>query len=151
MKLGFGGNGGKCGCLSDLCPFFPTAPARLLNYSCLLKRTLTCSCSFHGIPTPSVQWWVGEKPANVNSTDAILHTTTSTLEPWTNSSIHLMWEPEIIRRLRCEGKNQYGVHTSRIFLIPGEWREVWYDWDGRSALGGQDENKHRAEGRESRV
>ncbi|XP_052034988.1 sialic acid-binding Ig-like lectin 10 [Apodemus sylvaticus] len=94
------------------------SPARLLNYSCLLKRTLTCSCSFHGIPTPSVQWWVGEKPANVNSTDAILHTTTSTLEPWTNSSIHLMWEPEIIRRLRCEGKNQYGVHTSRIFLIP---------------------------------
>uniref|UniRef100_A0A8C6I4M8 Ig-like domain-containing protein n=1 Tax=Mus spicilegus TaxID=10103 RepID=A0A8C6I4M8_MUSSI len=95
------------------------SPTRLLNYSCLLKRTLTCSCSFHGIPTPSVQWWVGGTPVSVNSIDGILHLTTTTLEPWTNSTIHLIWEPEIIRRLRCEGKNQYGVHASRIFLIPG--------------------------------
>ncbi|OBS73977.1 hypothetical protein A6R68_15480, partial [Neotoma lepida] len=94
------------------------SPARLLNYSCLLKRTLACSCSFHGIPTPSVQWWVGGTPVSVNSIDTILHMTFTTLEPWTNSTIHLMWEPEIIRRLRCEGKNQYGVHVSRIFLIP---------------------------------
>ncbi|XP_031242158.1 sialic acid-binding Ig-like lectin 10 isoform X2 [Mastomys coucha] len=94
------------------------SPVRLLNYSCLLKRTLTCSCSFHGIPTPSVQWWVGGTPVSVNSIDAILHMTTTTLEPWTNSTIHLMWEPEIVKRLRCEGKNQYGVHASRIFLIP---------------------------------
>lgn len=114
--------------LTDLCPFFPTAPARLLNYSCLLKRTLTCSCSFHGIPTPSVQWWVGRTPVSVNSIDAILHMTSTTLESWTNSTIHLMWEPEIIKSLRCEGKNQYGVHASGIFLIPGEWREVQYDW-----------------------
>ncbi|XP_021045471.1 sialic acid-binding Ig-like lectin 10 [Mus pahari] len=94
------------------------SPTRLLNYSCLLKRTLTCSCSFHGIPTPSVQWWVGGTPVSVTSIDAILHMTTTTLEPWTNSTIHLMWEPEIVRGLRCEGKNQYGVHASRIFLIP---------------------------------
>ncbi|XP_034347014.1 sialic acid-binding Ig-like lectin 11 [Arvicanthis niloticus] len=94
------------------------SPARLLKYSCLLKRTLTCSCSFHGIPTPSVQWWVGGIPVSVKSIDAILHMTSTTLEPWTNSTIHLMWEPEIIRRLRCEGKNKYGVHASRIFLIP---------------------------------
>ncbi|XP_028641582.1 sialic acid-binding Ig-like lectin 11 [Grammomys surdaster] len=94
------------------------SPARLLKYSCLLKRTLTCSCSFYGIPTPSVQWWVGGTPVSVKSIDAILHMTSTTLEPWTNSTIHLMWEPEIIRRLRCEGKNQYGVHASRIFLIP---------------------------------
>ncbi|EDM07551.1 rCG53723 [Rattus norvegicus] len=94
------------------------SPARLLNYSCLLKRTLTCSCSFHGIPTPSVQWWVGRTPVSVNSIDAILHMTSTTLESWTNSTIHLMWEPEIIKSLRCEGKNQYGVHASGIFLIP---------------------------------
>ncbi|KAL6067541.1 hypothetical protein STEG23_026326 [Scotinomys teguina] len=94
------------------------SPARLLNYSCLLKRTLACSCSFHGIPTPSVQWWVGGTPVSVNSIDSILHMTSTTLEPWTNSTIHLMWELGIIRRLRCEGKNQYGVHASRIFLIP---------------------------------
>ncbi|XP_052570582.1 sialic acid-binding Ig-like lectin 10 [Peromyscus californicus insignis] len=94
------------------------SPARLLNYSCLLKRTLACTCSFHGIPTPFVQWWIGGTPVSVNSIDSILHMTSTTLEPWTNSTIHLMWEPEIIRRLRCEGKNQYGVHASRIFLIP---------------------------------
>lgn len=65
---------------------------------------------------------------SVNSIDAILHMTSTTLESWTNSTIHLMWEPEIIKSLRCEGKNQYGVHASGIFLIPGEWREVQYDW-----------------------
>ncbi|CAO2614602.1 SIGLEC family-like protein 1 [Lemmus lemmus] len=94
------------------------SPARLLNYSCLLKRILACSCSFHGIPTPSVQWWLGGTPVSVNSIDTILHMTSTTLEPWANTTIHLMWEPEVIRRLRCEGKNQYGVHASRIFLIP---------------------------------
>ncbi|XP_051030172.1 sialic acid-binding Ig-like lectin 5 [Phodopus roborovskii] len=94
------------------------SPARLLNYSCLLKRTLACSCSFHGIPTPSVQWWVGGVPVSAKSIDTILRMTSTTLEPWTNSTIHLLWEPEIIRRLRCEGRNQYGVHASRIFLIP---------------------------------
>ncbi|MEJ1286977.1 IgLON family member 5 [Cricetulus griseus] len=94
------------------------APARLLNYSCLLKRTLACSCSFHGIPIPSVQWWVGGNPVSANSTDTILRVITTTLEPWTNSTIHLMWEPEIIRRLRCEGRNRYGAHVSKIFLIP---------------------------------
>ncbi|KAH0517361.1 IgLON family member 5 [Microtus ochrogaster] len=95
------------------------SPARLLNYSCLLKRTLTCTCSFHGIPTPSVQWWLGGTPVSVNSIDTILHMTSTTLEPWANTTIHLMWRPEVIRRLRCEGKNPYGVHASRIFLIPG--------------------------------
>ncbi|XP_027276311.1 sialic acid-binding Ig-like lectin 6 [Cricetulus griseus] len=94
------------------------SPARLLNYSCLLKRTLACSCSFHGIPIPSVQWWVGGNPVSANSTDTILRVITTTLEPWTNSTIHLMWEPEIIRRLRCEGRNRYGAHVSKIFLIP---------------------------------
>lgn len=87
---------------------------------------------------------------SVNRIDGILHLTTTTLEPWTNSTIHLIWEPEIIRRLRCEGKNQYGVHASRIFLIPGEWREALCDWGGRPALEGQDEHKHGAEGRESK-
>ncbi|XP_055472211.1 sialic acid-binding Ig-like lectin 11 [Psammomys obesus] len=94
------------------------SPARLLNYSCVLTRTLVCSCSFFGIPTPSVQWWLGRTPVSVNSVDSILHMTTTTLEPWTNSTINLVWEPEVIKRLRCEGKNQYGVHASRIFLIP---------------------------------
>ncbi|KAK7805541.1 hypothetical protein U0070_023144 [Myodes glareolus] len=94
------------------------SPARLLNFSCFLKRRLTCSCSFHGIPTPSVQWWLGGTPVSMNSIDTILHMTSTTLEPWANTTIHLMWEPEVIRRLRCEGKNQYGVHASRIFLIP---------------------------------
>ncbi|XP_050998688.1 LOW QUALITY PROTEIN: sialic acid-binding Ig-like lectin 5 [Acomys russatus] len=94
------------------------SPARLLNYSCLVTRTLVCSCSFYGIPTPSVQWWVGGTSVSMNSIDRILHVTTTTLEPWTNSTIHLMWEPAIITRLRCEGKNQYGIHASKILLIP---------------------------------
>nr|XP_034343620.1 SIGLEC family-like protein 1 isoform X2 [Arvicanthis niloticus] len=31
-------------------------PARLLNSFCAVEKTLQCSCSFHGVPTPSVQW-----------------------------------------------------------------------------------------------
>ncbi|VTJ73914.1 Hypothetical predicted protein [Marmota monax] len=40
-------------------PQLEPTPARLLNSSCSLEKMLQCSCSFHGTPTPSVQWWVG--------------------------------------------------------------------------------------------
>ncbi|XP_073913463.1 SIGLEC family-like protein 1 [Castor canadensis] len=94
------------------------SPARLLNASCSLEKTLQCSCSFHGVPTPSVQWWMGGVLVGVNSMDHILQVTSTTLAPWANSTIHLLGQPDIAMRLHCEGKNQYGIHASRIFLIP---------------------------------
>ncbi|XP_074227131.1 sialic acid-binding Ig-like lectin 5 isoform X2 [Camelus bactrianus] len=94
------------------------APARLLHSSCSLKKTLQCSCSFHGIPTPSVRWLMGGAPVGVNGPDSGLQVTSLMLGPWANSTISLTEEPEVVTRLRCEGKNQHGIHASSIFLIP---------------------------------
>ncbi|XP_055093885.1 sialic acid-binding Ig-like lectin 10 isoform X3 [Symphalangus syndactylus] len=96
------------------------SPARLFNSSCSLEKRVLCSCSFHGIPTPSMQWWMGGVPVDVNSMDNILQVTSSTRAPWANSTINLIGEPEIVMRLHCEGKNQYGIHTSSIFLMPNK-------------------------------
>ncbi|XP_033085172.1 sialic acid-binding Ig-like lectin 10 isoform X1 [Trachypithecus francoisi] len=105
---------------SSLVKLQVVSPARLFNSSCSLEKTVLCSCSFHGIPMPSVQWWLGGVLVDVNSVDNILRVTSSTRVPWANSTINLIGEPEIVMRLRCEGKNQYGIHTSSIFLIPNK-------------------------------
>ncbi|XP_053462112.1 sialic acid-binding Ig-like lectin 10 [Nycticebus coucang] len=97
-----------------------TSPTRLFNSSCSLEKTLQCSCAFHGVPTPSVQWWLGGALVDVSNMDAILQVTSTIHAPWANSTISLIGEPEILMRLFCEGKNQYGIHTSRIFLIPNK-------------------------------
>ncbi|XP_077699749.1 SIGLEC family-like protein 1 [Canis aureus] len=94
------------------------APARLLYSSCSLEKTLQCSCSFHGIPTPSVQWLMEGVPVGVNNTDGSLQVTSTKIGAWNNSTISLTGEPEIVMSLHCEGKNQYGIHTSSIFLLP---------------------------------
>uniref|UniRef100_A0A8D2D998 Uncharacterized protein n=1 Tax=Sciurus vulgaris TaxID=55149 RepID=A0A8D2D998_SCIVU len=94
------------------------SPARLLDSSCSLEKTLQCSCSFHGIPTPSVQWWMGGAPADVNGMNGGLQVTSTMLGPWANSTISLRGGPETVRRLRCEGRNPYGIHVSSFFLIP---------------------------------
>ncbi|XP_005596512.1 SIGLEC family-like protein 1 [Equus przewalskii] len=94
------------------------SPPRLLYSSCSLKKTLQCSCSFQGIPTPSVQWLMDRVPVSVNSMSNILHMTSSVSVPWANSTISLTGDPEIVTKLHCEGKNEYGIHTSSIFLIP---------------------------------
>ncbi|XP_005412748.1 PREDICTED: SIGLEC family-like protein 1 [Chinchilla lanigera] len=96
------------------------SPARLLSSSCSLEKTLRCSCAFHGVPTPTVQWWMGGAPVDVNPVGNILQVTFTTLAPWANSTIRLVGEPEVVTRLHCEGKNQYGTHTSGVFLIPDQ-------------------------------
>uniref|UniRef100_A0ABI8A6M5 Ig-like domain-containing protein n=1 Tax=Felis catus TaxID=9685 RepID=A0ABI8A6M5_FELCA len=103
---------------SSMVMFQAVSPTRLLYSSCSLEKTLQCNCSFHGIPTPSVQWLMEGVPVDVNSTDNIFQVTSTIIGPWTNSTISLIGEPEIVMSLRCEGKNQYGTHTSSIFLLP---------------------------------
>uniref|UniRef100_A0A667IX04 Ig-like domain-containing protein n=1 Tax=Lynx canadensis TaxID=61383 RepID=A0A667IX04_LYNCA len=103
---------------SSMVMFQAVSPTRLLYSSCSLEKTLQCNCSFHGIPTPSVQWLMEGVPVDVNSTDNIFQVTSTVIGPWTNSTISLIGEPEIVMSLRCEGKNQYGTHTSSIFLLP---------------------------------
>uniref|UniRef100_A0A2K6FN34 SIGLEC family like 1 n=1 Tax=Propithecus coquereli TaxID=379532 RepID=A0A2K6FN34_PROCO len=98
-------------------PSLPTAPARLLHSSCSLEKMLQCSCSFHGVPTPSVQWWVGGALVGVNGTNGSPRVTSTMLGPWANSTIRLTEKPEMGTRLLCEGKNQNGTHTLSILLM----------------------------------
>ncbi|XP_008586545.1 PREDICTED: SIGLEC family-like protein 1 [Galeopterus variegatus] len=101
----------------DSSAFLSLAPARLVNSSCSLEKTLQCSCSFHGIPTPSVQWWMGGAPIRMNGTDGSHQVTSTMLGPWANSTISLTEEPKMGMRLLCEGRNQNGTHALSILLM----------------------------------
>nr|XP_017195600.2 SIGLEC family-like protein 1 isoform X2 [Oryctolagus cuniculus] len=103
-------------------PHAQPAPARLVNSSCSLETTLQCSCSFHGIPTPSVQWWLRGAPVGVSGTDRGPQVTSSMLGPWANSTISLREEPETGTSLVCEGKNTNGIHALSILLMSGKSR-----------------------------
>ncbi|XP_044116429.1 SIGLEC family-like protein 1 [Neovison vison] len=94
------------------------SPTRLLNASCSLEKTLQCSCSFHGLPTPSMQWLLDGVPVSVNNTNSIFKVTSTVIGAWNNSTISLTGEPDLLMNLRCEGKNQHGIHASRVFLLP---------------------------------
>ncbi|XP_031242163.1 SIGLEC family-like protein 1 [Mastomys coucha] len=98
-------------------------PARLLNSFCSVEKILQCSCSFHGIPTPSVQWWVDSAPVDVNSGHGHFQLTSTTLGPWDNSTLSLAKYPEMGTVLLCEGKNQHGIHGLSILLMSrrGPW------------------------------
>ncbi|KAM7233039.1 hypothetical protein CapIbe_015175 [Capra ibex] len=100
------------------------SPARLLYFSCSLEKTLQCSCSFRGTPTPSVRWLMGGDPVDLNSMHKNFQVTSNIAAPWANSTISLLGEPEIVTGLRCEGRNQQGIHTSSIFLIPPDKNSV---------------------------
>ncbi|XP_046538087.1 SIGLEC family-like protein 1 [Equus quagga] len=93
------------------------APARLLYSSCSLEKTLKCICLFHGIPTPSVQWWIGGAPTGVNSTDDGIQVTSTITGHWINSTINLTEQPEVGTSLLCEGKNPNGTHALTILLM----------------------------------
>lgn len=121
-----GGGGDRVTVLADSRPSFPAAPARLLYFSCSLEKTLQCSCSFRGSPMPSVRWLMGGDPVDLNSMNKNFQVTSNIAAPWANSTISLLGEPEIVRGLHCEGRNQHGIHTSSIFLIPpGKCAGVW--------------------------
>ncbi|KAF5917109.1 hypothetical protein HPG69_014038, partial [Diceros bicornis minor] len=97
-------------------------PARLLYSSCSLEKTLQCSCSFHGIPTPYVQWWMGGVLMGVNGTDGGIQVNSTMLGPWANSTISLTEQPETGTRLLCEGRNPSGAHALSILLMSSEGR-----------------------------
>ncbi|XP_012604980.2 SIGLEC family-like protein 1 [Microcebus murinus] len=100
-------------------PLPQLAPARLLHSSCSLEQTLQCSCSFQGVPMPSVQWQVGGALVGVNGTDDSPQVTSTTLGPWANSTLRLPGKPEIGTRLLCEAKNENGTHALSILLMSG--------------------------------
>uniref|UniRef100_A0A8C7BYS4 SIGLEC family like 1 n=1 Tax=Neovison vison TaxID=452646 RepID=A0A8C7BYS4_NEOVI len=99
-------------------PLPQLVPTRLLYSSCSTERTLQCSCSFHGIPTPSVQWWMEGSLVDENNPDGDLQVTSTITAPWANSTISLAEKPKKSTKLLCKGKNQSGTHALSILLIP---------------------------------
>ncbi|XP_041533340.1 SIGLEC family-like protein 1 [Microtus oregoni] len=91
--------------------------ARLLNSFCTVEKTLQCSCSFRGIPTPSVHWWMDGVPVDVISGHGHLQVTSTTLGPWDNSTLSMAKNPGMGTVLLCEGKNQHGTHGLSILLM----------------------------------
>ncbi|XP_015860393.1 SIGLEC family-like protein 1 [Peromyscus maniculatus bairdii] len=98
-------------------PHLQLEPARLMSSFCAVEKTLRCSCSFHGVPTPSVQWWMNGAPVDVNSGYGQLQVTSTTLGSWDNSTLSLPKDPEMGTVLLCEGKNQHGTHGLSILLM----------------------------------
>ncbi|CAO2614605.1 SIGLEC family-like protein 1, partial [Lemmus lemmus] len=98
-------------------PSLPTGAAKLLNSFCAVEKTLQCSCSFHGIPTPAVKWWINGALVDVNSGHGHLQVTSATLGPWDNSTLSMAKDPEMGTVLLCEGKNQHGTHGLSILLM----------------------------------
>ncbi|XP_021071423.1 SIGLEC family-like protein 1 [Mus pahari] len=92
-------------------------PARLLDSFCSVEKILQCSCSFHGVPTPSVRWWVDGAPVDVNSGHGHFQVASTTLGPWDNSTLSLARNSEMGTVLLCEGKNQHGIHGLSILLM----------------------------------
>nr|KAF6408026.1 SIGLEC family like 1 [Molossus molossus] len=114
-------------------------PARLVSSSCSWKKILQCTCSFHGVPTPSVQWWIESHIVGVDSTNDSHRVNSTILAPWNNTTISLTELPKMGTRLLCEGENEYGNYSMSIVLMssedeeegdgnghgPGEEAELW--------------------------
>ncbi|XP_036920510.1 SIGLEC family-like protein 1 [Sturnira hondurensis] len=93
------------------------APARLVSSSCSLEKVLKCSCSFHGVPVPYVQWWMKGDILGTDDMDDGAQVTSTHLGAWTNSTLSLAEMPEMGTSLLCEGKNTHGVHGMNIVLM----------------------------------
>lgn len=73
-----------------------------------------------------MQWLLEGVPVSVNNTNSIFKVTSTVIGAWNNSTISLTGEPDLLMNLRCEGKNQYGIHASRVFLLPGQYAGVYW-------------------------
>lgn len=120
-RLGPGGSGeGKSQHLAASWSSLHTAPARLIDSFCSLEKILRCTCSFHGIPTPHVRWWMEGDIVGVDGLDESRQVNSTILGPWANSTISLTEEPEKGTHLLCEGKNHHGNHMMSIMLMSSE-------------------------------
>ncbi|XP_036151840.1 SIGLEC family-like protein 1 [Myotis myotis] len=99
--------------LQQVAPPKGLEPAKLVSSSCSLQKILQCSCSFHGVPAPSVQWWLEGDILGIDNPQV----TSTILAPWSNTTISLTEMPDMSTPLLCEGKNDYGNHAMNIILM----------------------------------
>ncbi|KAB1275069.1 Sialic acid-binding Ig-like lectin 5 [Camelus dromedarius] len=80
---------------------------------------LHCSCSARSQRPCSLRWRLGEGLLEENLSNASFKVTSSSSEPWTNSSLSLSEGLSANLRLSCEAQNAHGKQSVRILLLPG--------------------------------
>lgn len=97
-----------------------TDPPQLLGPSCSWEdEGLHCGCSSRARPAPSLRWRLGEQLLEENLSNASLAITSSSVEPWTNSSLSLRGQLCSDLRLSCEAQNAHGAASATV-LLPGQ-------------------------------
>uniref|UniRef100_A0A5F8GE09 Ig-like domain-containing protein n=1 Tax=Monodelphis domestica TaxID=13616 RepID=A0A5F8GE09_MONDO len=101
--------------------------------------SIFCTCSAQAVPAPSLDWWIGESALEKNSSEDTLREVSITSGTWTNSRLSMKKELNQNLKIRCEGKNQYGVHNLSILLTPDKAsssRQNFLTWLIKGALCG---------------
>uniref|UniRef100_A0A8C3YKR5 Ig-like domain-containing protein n=1 Tax=Catagonus wagneri TaxID=51154 RepID=A0A8C3YKR5_9CETA len=95
----------------------------LLGPSCSWEdEGLHCSCSSRARPAPSLRWRLGEGLLDGNFSNASVKVTSSSSEPWANSSLRLGEGLSSGLRLSCEAQNIHGAQSATVLLPPGQGR-----------------------------
>nr|XP_002801415.3 sialic acid-binding Ig-like lectin 10 isoform X2 [Macaca mulatta] len=94
-------------------------PPQLLGPSCSWEAEgLHCSCSSQASPAPSLRWWLGEELLEGNSSQDSFEVTSSSVGPWTNSSLSLHGGLSSGLGLSCEAWNVHGAQSGSILQLP---------------------------------
>ncbi|KAL1769013.1 sialic acid-binding Ig-like lectin 10 [Sigmodon hispidus] len=94
-------------------------PPQMPRSSCTWQAEgLHCSCSSRAWPTPSLQWRLGERLLEGNSSNVSFTLTSSSLGHWVNSSLSLHGElgPNLL--LSCEVWNTHGAQSTSVLVLP---------------------------------
>ncbi|XP_057567451.1 sialic acid-binding Ig-like lectin 5 isoform X2 [Hippopotamus amphibius kiboko] len=96
-------------------------PPQLLGPSCSQQdEGLQCSCSSQAQPAPSLRWQLGEGLLEEHFSNASFKVTSSSSEPWANSSLSLTGGLRSGLRLTCEARNIHGAQSATVLLLPGK-------------------------------
>ncbi|XP_057567442.1 sialic acid-binding Ig-like lectin 5 isoform X1 [Hippopotamus amphibius kiboko] len=96
-------------------------PPQLLGPSCSQEEEgLHCSCSSRAQPASSLHWWLAEGLLEENFSNTSFKVTSSSSEPWANSSLSLTGGLRSGLRLTCEARNIHGAQSATVLLQPGK-------------------------------
>ncbi|XP_023592221.1 sialic acid-binding Ig-like lectin 5 isoform X1 [Trichechus manatus latirostris] len=96
-------------------------PPQMLGSSCSWEAEgVHCSCFAQAWPAPFLHWWIGDRLVEGNSSDASFSVTSSSIGPWTKSSLSLSMELTSVLRLCCEAWNDHGNQSVTVLLLPGK-------------------------------
>ncbi|KAM9226255.1 sialic acid-binding Ig-like lectin 5 [Dugong dugon] len=96
-------------------------PPQMLGSSCSWEAEgVHCSCFAQAWPAPFLHWWIGDRLVEGNSSNTSFSVTSSSIGPWTKSSLSLSMELTSVLRLCCEAWNDHGNQSVTVLLLPGK-------------------------------